>query len=86
LRPGAGTDLGRTGTSSIFPRREFGVQAWATDLWFSVSENIQRIRYAGIEDGVFDPCGRPVAAVRRSLSMPSYALIPSSTTGLMTCT
>src|SRR5215471_12366888 len=25
--------------SSIFLRREFGVQVWATDLWFSVSEN-----------------------------------------------
>ena len=39
--------------SSIFLRREFGVQVWATDLWFSVSENIQRIRDAGVEDGVF---------------------------------
>jgi hypothetical protein len=25
-------------SSSIFLRREFGVQVWATDLWFSVSE------------------------------------------------
>jgi cyclopropane fatty-acyl-phospholipid synthase-like methyltransferase len=39
--------------SSIFLRREFGVQVWATDLWFSVSEKIQRIRDAGVEDGVF---------------------------------
>src|SRR3982751_3448242 len=39
--------------SSIFLRREFGVQVWATDLWFSVSENLQRIRDAGVEDGVF---------------------------------
>src|SRR5947208_15336984 len=39
--------------SSIFLRREFGVQVWATDLWFSVLENIQRIRDAGVEDGVF---------------------------------
>src|SRR5437879_10409006 len=40
-------------SSSIFLRREFGVQVWATDLWFSASENIQRIRDAGVEDGVF---------------------------------
>jgi cyclopropane fatty-acyl-phospholipid synthase-like methyltransferase len=39
--------------SSIFLRREFGVQVWATDLWFSASENIQRVRDAGVEDGVF---------------------------------
>ncbi len=39
--------------SSIFLRREFGVQVWATDLWFSPSENLQRIRDAGVEDGVF---------------------------------
>jgi cyclopropane fatty-acyl-phospholipid synthase-like methyltransferase len=25
--------------SSIFLRRQFGVQVWATDLWFSASEN-----------------------------------------------
>jgi SAM-dependent methyltransferase len=39
--------------SSVFLRREFGVQVWATDLWFSASENLQRIRDAGVEDGVF---------------------------------
>src|SRR6202048_1528708 len=39
--------------SSIFLRREFGVEVWATDLWFSASENLQRIRDAGVEDGVF---------------------------------
>jgi ubiquinone/menaquinone biosynthesis C-methylase UbiE len=39
--------------SSIFLRREFGVQVWAADLWFSASENLQRIRDAGVEDGVF---------------------------------
>jgi SAM-dependent methyltransferase len=48
--------------SSIFLRREFGVQVWATDLWFSASENIQRIRDAGVEDGVF-----PLHADARSL-------------------
>jgi SAM-dependent methyltransferase len=39
--------------SSIFLRREFDVEVWATDLWFSATENIQRIRDAGVEDGVF---------------------------------
>jgi cyclopropane fatty-acyl-phospholipid synthase-like methyltransferase len=55
LRPGMRVlDLGcGRAASSIFLRREFGVQVWATDLWFSVSENIQRTRDAGVEDGVF---------------------------------
>jgi cyclopropane fatty-acyl-phospholipid synthase-like methyltransferase len=48
--------------SSIFLHREFGVQVWATDLWFSAAENLQRIRDAGIEDGVF-----PLHADARSL-------------------
>ncbi len=64
LRPGMRVlDLscGRA-MSSIFLRREFGVQVWATDLWFSASENIQRIRDAGVEDGVF-----PLHADARSL-------------------
>src|SRR5690242_398758 len=39
--------------SSIFLRREFGVEVWATDLWFTASENMQRIRDAGVQDGVF---------------------------------
>jgi cyclopropane fatty-acyl-phospholipid synthase-like methyltransferase len=38
------------------------VQVWETDLWFSASENIQRIRDAGVEDGVF-----PIHADARSL-------------------
>ena len=65
LRPGMRVlDLGSgRASSSIFLRREFGVQVWATDLWFSVSENIQRIRDAGVEDGVF-----PIYADVRSLS------------------
>ena len=55
LRPGMRVlDLGcGRALSSVFLRREFGVQIWATDLWFSASENIQRVRDAGIEDGVF---------------------------------
>jgi cyclopropane fatty-acyl-phospholipid synthase-like methyltransferase len=48
--------------SSIFLRREFGVQVWATDLWFSASENFQRIQDAGVSDGVF-----PIHADARSL-------------------
>ncbi|HTG17870.1 MAG TPA: methyltransferase domain-containing protein [Blastocatellia bacterium] len=64
LRPGMRVlDLGcGRASSSIFLHREFGVQVWATDLWFSVSENIQRIRDAGVEDGVF-----PIHADARSL-------------------
>jgi SAM-dependent methyltransferase len=48
--------------SSVFLSREFGVQVWATDLWFSASENFQRIRDAGVEDSVF-----PIHADARSL-------------------
>ena len=64
LRPGMRVlDLGcGRAMSSIFLRREFGVQVWATDMWFSASENIQRIRDAGVEDGVF-----PLHADARSL-------------------
>ncbi len=64
LRPGMRVlDLGcGRAMSSIFLRREFGVQVWATDLWFSPSENMQRIRDAGVEDGVF-----PIHADARSL-------------------
>ena len=55
LRPGMRVlDLGcGRAASSIFLRREFDVQVWATDLWFSTSENRQRISDAGVEDGVF---------------------------------
>jgi cyclopropane fatty-acyl-phospholipid synthase-like methyltransferase len=49
-------------SSSIFLRREFGVQVWATDLWFSADNNLRRIRDAGVEDGVF-----PIHANARSL-------------------
>jgi SAM-dependent methyltransferase len=48
--------------SSIFLCREFGVRVWATDLWFDVTENLQRIRDAGVDDGVF-----PIHADARSL-------------------
>jgi cyclopropane fatty-acyl-phospholipid synthase-like methyltransferase len=38
--------------SSIFLHREFGVEVWATDLWFGASETQQRIRDAGADSGV----------------------------------
>lgn len=64
LRPGMRIlDLGcGRGASSVFLRREFGVQVWATDLWFSVADRFQRIRAAGVEDGVF-----PIHADARAL-------------------
>ena len=64
LRPGMRVlDLGCGRVlSSIFLHREFGVQIWATDLWFSAAENLERIRDAGVEDGVF-----PIHADARSL-------------------
>ena len=64
LRPGMRLlDLGcGRGASSVFLRREFGVQVWATDLWYDVSERFQRIRDAGMEDGIF-----PIHADARSL-------------------
>ena len=64
LRPGMRVlDLacGRA-MSSVFLHREFGAQVWAVDLWHSASENLQRIRDAGVEDGVF-----PLHADARSL-------------------
>lgn len=64
LRPGMRVlDIGcGRAISSIFLRREFGVQVWAADLWFSPSENFRRVRDAGVEDGVF-----PIRADARSL-------------------
>jgi len=64
LQPGMRVlDLGcGRASSSIFMWREYQVQVWATDLWFSASENMQRIRDAGAEDGVF-----PIHADARSL-------------------
>jgi cyclopropane fatty-acyl-phospholipid synthase-like methyltransferase len=71
--------------SSVFLRREFGVQVWATDLWFSASDNLQRVRDANVDDGVF-----PIHADARSLPFASefltrsFASIRSSTTGRTT--
>ena len=56
-------DLGcGRGASSVFLHREFGVQVWSTDLWFSVDDRAQRIRDAGVEDAVF-----PIHADARAL-------------------
>jgi SAM-dependent methyltransferase len=64
FRPGIRVlDLGcGRAASSIFLSREFGVQVWATDLWFNAAENFQRIRDAGVADFVF-----PIHADARSL-------------------
>jgi SAM-dependent methyltransferase len=64
LRPGMRVlDLGcGRAISSVFLCREFGVEVWAADLWFSPAENLQRIRDAGVADGVF-----PLHADARSL-------------------
>ena len=64
LQPGMRVlDLGcGRGASSIFFHREFGVQVWATDLWFDADERLLRIRDAGAEGGVV-----PVHADARDL-------------------
>ena len=67
LRPGMRVlDLGcGMAAQSIFLRREFGVQVWAVDLWFSAAQNARRVRDAGVEDGVF-----PMHADARALPFP----------------
>jgi cyclopropane fatty-acyl-phospholipid synthase-like methyltransferase len=64
LRPGMRIlDLGcGRAISSIFLHREFNVEVWATDLWFSASENLQRIRDAGADRSVY-----PIYADARAL-------------------
>ncbi|WP_020574063.1 SAM-dependent methyltransferase [Actinopolymorpha alba] len=39
--------------TSIFLAKEFGVKAWATDLWIKPTDNWQRIREQGLHDQVF---------------------------------
>lgn len=55
LRPGMRVlDLGcGRGASSVFLRRELGVQVWATDLWFGADDRAARLRDAGVADGAF---------------------------------
>ena len=69
LRPGLRVlDLGcGRALSSIFLYREFGVQVWATDLWFSASEKLQRIRDADAEEGAFPCMPTPVTPVWRGI-------------------
>ncbi len=64
LRPGMRVlDLGcGRAMASVFLHREFGAQVWAVDLWHSASENLRRVRDAGVSDGVF-----PIHADARSL-------------------
>lgn len=64
LRPGMRVlDLGcGRAASSVFLHRELGVEVWAVDLWFSPTENLRRIRDAGVERGVF-----PLRAEARAL-------------------
>src|SRR4051794_28597244 len=64
LQPGMRVlDLGcGRALSSVFLRREFGVEVWAADLWIDPAENLQRVRDAGLADGVY-----PVRADARSL-------------------
>ncbi len=64
LKPGMRVlDLGcGRALSSVFLRREFGVEVWAADLWFDPAENLRRARDAGVADDVF-----PLRADARSL-------------------
>ena len=43
----------RQGTQLHIPGKEYGVQVWATDLWIDATDNLGRIRAAGVEDLVF---------------------------------
>lgn len=77
LRPGMRVlDLGcGRAMSSIFLHREFGVQVWATDLWFSPSENLQRVRDSG--------SGGPMPGYCRSRPSSSTPWCPSTRTSTM---
>jgi SAM-dependent methyltransferase len=39
--------------SSIFLAKEFDLEVWAADLWIDPTDNLKRIREAGVEDRVF---------------------------------
>lgn len=64
LKPGMRVlDLGcGRGASSIFLAREYDIRVWATDLWFSPTENAQRVQDAGLREKVF-----PIHADARNL-------------------
>ena len=84
LRPGMRVlDLGcGWASSSIFLRREFGVQVWATDLWFSARRTSSASEMPASTTACFrsmrtpDRCRSP-----RNSSTPSCASIPTFTTG-----
>jgi hypothetical protein len=80
-------DLGCGRAMSSILCREFGVEVWATDLWFSASENLARIRDAGVADRAsqFTPT-RANCHSLRSLLMPLFPLTRTSITALTTCT
>jgi len=59
-------DLGcGKGIDAIFLAREFGVQVWAADTWFSPTETWRRVEEAGCRDLVF-----PLKAEARDLPFP----------------
>ena len=64
LKPGMRVlDLGcGTAMSSIFLAKEFDVEVWAADLWISPTDNLDRIREAGVDERVF-----PIYTEARSL-------------------
>jgi len=73
LQPGMRVlDLGcGRALSSIFLKLEFDVEVWAVDLWFSASENLKRIRDAGVEQRVY-----PIHAEARALpSLTSFSML-----------
>jgi SAM-dependent methyltransferase len=55
LKPGMRVlDMGcGKAVSSIFLAKEFKLQVWVTDLWIKATENLKRIRAAGLEGQVF---------------------------------
>jgi len=55
LKPGMRVlDLGcGKGLTSIFLAKEFGVIVFATDLWISATENLERFKQMGVSDLVF---------------------------------
>ena len=70
LRPGMRVlDLGcGRALSSIFLRHEFEVEVWAVDLWFSASENLQRIRDAERKPIVHQPA--ELRMVQKAVDLP----------------
>jgi ubiquinone/menaquinone biosynthesis C-methylase UbiE len=68
IKPGMRVlDLGcGKASTSIFLANEFGCEVWASDLWFSATENHRRIKDAGLEGKVF-----PFHVDARSLPFPA---------------